>query len=94
MRLSGLAGLHCHFMAISHQWMKDGGVAGWLIPSGFMDVNYGVEMKRYLLERVTLMRIHRFDPDDVQFDDALVSSSVVWFKNAPPPVGHKVEFTF
>src|SRR5438128_884335 len=58
-----------------------------------MDVNYRQAVKQYLLERVTLLRIHRYDPHDVQFDDALVSSAVVWFRNAPPPPGHQVAFT-
>ena len=93
-KLSGLAGLYCHFLALSHQWMSRRGVAGWLIPSEFMDVNYGKELKRYLLEEVTLLRIHRFDPKNVQFDDALVSSAVVWFKKDKPPVGHVVEFSY
>jgi hypothetical protein len=92
--LSGLAGLYCHFLALSHLWMRADGVAGWLIPSEFMDVNYGRELKRYLLEEVTLLRIHRFDPNDVQFDDALVSSAVVWFKKSKPPLGHTVEFSY
>lgn len=93
-KLSGLAGLYCHFLALSHRWMSTDGVAGWLIPSEFMDVNYGRELKRYLLQNVTLLRIHRFDPNDVQFDDALVSSAVVWFKKSKPPVGHVVEFSY
>lgn len=93
-KLSGLAGLYCHFLALSHRWMSADGVAGWLIPSEFMDVNYGRELKSYLLEEVTLLRIHRFDPNDVQFDDALVSSAVVWFKKSKPPVGHAVEFSY
>ena len=71
--LSGLAGLYCYFMAQAHSWMTDGGIAGWLIPSEFMDVNYGRALKAYLLRDVTLLRIHRFDRNDVQFDDALVS---------------------
>lgn len=92
--LSGLSGLHVHFMALSHPWMRDGGVAGWLIPSEFMDVNYGRELKRYLISEVTLLRIHRFAPDDLQFDDALVSSAVVWFRKERPPPGHRVTFTY
>ncbi|MEK7414184.1 MAG: SAM-dependent DNA methyltransferase, partial [Planctomycetota bacterium] len=92
--LSGLSGLYCYFMALAHGWMSEGGVAGWLIPSEFMDVNYGRELKAYLLREVTLLHIHRFDPNDVQFDDALVSSAVVWFKKAKPPVNHRVTFTF
>lgn len=93
MRLSGLAGLYCHFLGISHAWMAKGAIAGWLIPSEFMDVNYGEAVKRYLVEDVTLLRIHRFDPSDVQFADALVSSVIVWFRNALPPPDHGTEFT-
>jgi adenine-specific DNA-methyltransferase len=92
--LSGLSGLYCYFMALSHAWMADGCVAGWLIPSEFMDVNYGRKLKEYLLRDVTLLHIHRFDPNDVQFDDALVSSAVVWFRNEKPPLDHSVNFSY
>lgn len=94
MKLSGLAGLYCYFMALSHRWMKPNGIAGWLIPSEFMDVNYGQAVKDYLLNEVSLLQIHRFDPSDVQFDDALVSSSIVWFKKKKPSANHKVKFTY
>jgi len=93
-RLGGLAGLYCHFVTLCHAWMAENALAAWLIPSEFMDVNYGAQLKRYLLERVTLLRIHRFDPNDVQFGDALVSSTVVWFRKSPPPAEHEVEFSF
>lgn len=94
MKISGLAGLYCHFLGLAHAWMAEGGVAGWLIPSEFMDVNYGQAVKRYLLDRVRLLHIHRFDPNDVQFADALVSSAIVWFRNERPVGDHQVRFTF
>lgn len=94
LELSGLSGLYCHFLGLSHAWMADGGLAGWLIPSEFMDVNYGRALARYLLDVVTLLHIHRFDPSDVQFADALVSSAVIWFRKARPPKDHDVRFTF
>jgi len=59
-----------------------------------MDVNYGRAVKQFLLDRVTLLQIHRFDPNDVQFADALVSSAVVWFRKTPPPKDHAVKFSF
>ena len=92
--MNGLAGLYCYFLGLSHQWMEEGGLAGWLIPSEFMDVNYGASLKHYLLERVTLQHIHRFDPNEVQFGDALVSSSVVWFSKEGPPLNHEVRMTY
>jgi adenine-specific DNA-methyltransferase len=92
-QLSGLAGLYCYFLLAAHEWMTEGGLACWLIPSEFMDVNYGRQIKAYLLDRVTLLRVHRFEPEDLQFGDALVSSSVIWFRNTQPQQNHTVEFT-
>ena len=92
--VNGLAGLYVYFLLLATAWMEDGGHAAWLVPSEFMDVNYGAALKRYLTDRVTLIRAHRFDPDDVQFGDALVSSVVLVFKKAPPPLDHESEFTF
>lgn len=93
-QLNGLTGLYCYFMLLCHNWMAEDGLAGWLIPSEFMDVNYGRQIKRYLLEQVTLLRIHRFRPEDVQFGDAMVSSVVVWYRKHQPSPDHVVEFTY
>jgi hypothetical protein len=84
MRVSGLAGLYCYFLLLAHLWVEDGGLSAWLIPSEFLDVNYGVAVKEYLTRRVRLLCIHRYSPADVQFDEALVSSAVVVFEHAPP----------
>ena len=92
--INGLAGLYCYFLGLSHAWMEDGGLAGWLVPSEFMDVNYGASVKRYLLDKATLLHIHRFDPSDAQFGDALVSSAIVWLRKEKPPRNHAVRFTY
>lgn len=92
--VNGLAGLYVYFLLLATAWMEDGGIAAWLIPSEFMDVNYGAALKRFLADHVTLIRAHRFDPDDVQFGDALVSSVVLVFRKTPPVAAHVVDFTF
>src|ERR1017187_9504481 len=92
--ISGLAGLYCYFLLLCHDWMEEDGLAIWLIPSEFMDVNYGVTLRRYLADNVTLLHTHRFCPTDVQFTDALVSSAVVVFRKSPPPPGHAPRFSF
>jgi adenine-specific DNA-methyltransferase len=92
--VNGLSGLYVYFLLLATSWMEDGGHAAWLIPSEFMDVNYGAALKRFLADRVTLIRVHRFDPSDSQFGDALVSSAVLIFRKTPAPSGHAVEFTF
>jgi len=84
LRISGLASLYCHFLLLSLKWMNPGAVGVWLIPTEWMSVNYGNVIRSFLAERVRLLRIHRFASEDVRFSDALVSSCVVWFRNAPP----------
>jgi hypothetical protein len=74
--------------------MSPNGLAGWLIPSEFLEVKYGNEVKQFLLKNVTLLHIHRFDPKQTQFKDALVSSVVVWFRNAPPKPTNQIKFSF
>lgn len=93
-RIGGLAGLYCYFMAIAHTWLADGGLAGWLIPSEFMEVNYGSSLRTYLHDSVELIRIHRFNPNELQFGDAQVSSSVVWFRKRRPKSNQATLMTY
>jgi hypothetical protein len=94
LEISGLAGLYCYFMLLCHDWMEAQGLAIWLIPSEFMDVNYGSTVRRYLTNNVTLLHLHRFCPTDAQFTDALVSSVVVVFRKSMPMPGHRASFSF
>ncbi len=93
-KVSGLAGLYVYFLILATTWQERGGLAAWLIPSEFMDVNYGAALREFLTKQVTLIRIHRFDPAEAQFNDALVTSAVVVFENTPAPADHRAEFTF
>lgn len=86
--VSGLSGLYTYFVLAAHQWLADGGLGAWLIPSEFMDVNYGEALRRYFSRHVSLVQIHRFDPSDVQFADALVSSAVVIYRRRVPEENH------
>lgn len=83
--VSGLSGLHAYFMILSSQWLKEGGYSCWLVPSEFLYVNYGRALKRFLLDKMDLISIHSFQVESVQFEDALVSSSVVLFRNSTNP---------
>ena len=91
--MNGLAGLYCYFLGLSHQWMAEGGLAGWLIPSEFMDVNYGASVKRYLLDKVTLLHIHRFDPKKCNSGrSSVLCGSLV--QQARASADHKVRMTY
>jgi adenine-specific DNA-methyltransferase len=92
--ISGLAGLYAHFMLLCDAWLAPGGLAIWLIPSEFMDVNYGTAIKTYLTEHLKLLHVHRYCPSDVQFCDALVTSTIIVFEKSPAPNHHQVRFSF
>lgn len=94
LKASGLSGLYVYFVLLSHAYLAEDAVSAWLIPSEFLDTNYGSALREYLSKHVALQRIHRFDASDVQFDDALVTSAVVVFRNAKPQPGHLTQFTY
>lgn len=93
LNLNGLAGLYCYFLLTAHRWLAQDGFGIWLIPSEFMDVKYGEVVKRYLIEQVWLRHIHRFDAEALQFDDALVSSTVLVFQKRKPKQESEVTFS-
>ncbi len=91
---SGLSGLYYYFMFLSHKWLKEGGMGVWIIPSEFLNSKTGKSIRQYLTNNVKLKRVHIFDAIDVQFNDALVSSSVIWFEKGIPDSNEKAEFTY
>lgn len=92
--LNGRAGLYCYFILLAHNWLEPEAISGWLLPSEFMDTEYGVPIREYLTTSVTLLRIHRFDPSESLFEDAIVSSTIVFFRNKTPLDDHKVNLSF
>jgi adenine-specific DNA-methyltransferase len=94
LRVSGLSGLYVYFVLLADALLADGAVASWLLPAEFLYVNYGRVLREYLTSRVTLLSIHHFDPDEVQFDDALVSSCIVTYRKAPPEDRSTCEMSF
>ena len=92
-KISKLAGLYVYFILASQLRLTEGAVATWLVPSEFMTVNYGEALRTFLAEKVTTVRIHTFDAEDGQFDDALVTSCVVTYRNTLPEDGHTIRLS-
>lgn len=90
---SGLSGLYVYFILSAHLCLAPGAVSAWLVPSEFLDTNYGKFVRKYLAETVSVERIHRFNPDGLVFDDALVTSLILVFKNQKPDESHLVTFS-
>jgi len=91
--VSGLAGLYVYFVLVAHRWMKADALGVWILPSEFMSTNYGEVLRKYLTERVELIRVHSYNPKETQFEDALVSPTVVVFRNTRPKKDLVSEFT-
>ena len=92
-QVSGLSGLYVYFMLLCDSFLTKDGIASWLIPCEFLYTNYGKALRDYLRTQVTLLRIHKFKSEDVQFDDALVSSCVVTYQKHVPDGDKLVKFT-
>lgn len=93
-KVSGFSGLYVYFILLSHNWMEEGAISTWLIPSGFMENNFGKAIRKYLTTNVTLLRLHKFDENDKQFENATVSSTVIVFKNKKPTKQDMVNYSF
>lgn len=89
---SQLMGLYGYFILLSHQWLNKNGIGVWLVPTEFLDVNYGLAIKYYLANHTSILKVHTFKAEDTQFSDALVTSTVVVFQNAKPDERHTVVF--
>jgi adenine-specific DNA-methyltransferase len=83
-RISRRSDLYLYFILRTHAWMNEDAIAAWVIPAEFQVTSYGQSLRTYLSTRVELLRLHTYDPGDSQFDNALISTAVVIFRNRRP----------
>ena len=82
--INGRSDLFVYFVLSAHSWMQPNAVACWLLPTEFMENQYGAVLREYLTTKVELLRIHVYDRAAPQFDNAKVTSAIVLFRNRPP----------
>ena len=78
-KISGDAGLYTYHLLIMDKWLSNDGIAVWLLPSIFLQARYGYAIRKYLLENVKLLRLHVYDDQAIQFDNANISTTIVVF---------------
>lgn len=76
----GNAGLYVYHLLIMDKWLCEGAVAVWLLPTIFMQSKYGEAIRNYLLNCVQLIRIHVYDEEWMQFENTLISTSIIVYK--------------
>ena len=91
--VSARSGLYVYFLLLGHDWMREGAVAAWLIPSEFMGSVYGSAVRQYLTEKVELLRVHVYKQNVPQFENVHVSPAVVVFRSRKPQPDHTVLMT-
>ena len=80
-KLKGFTNLYTLFLLKSiHQLHKNGRCA-YIVPSEFMNSDYGVLIKRHLLKTKTLRHVIIFDSSETVFDNALTTACLILCAN-------------
>ena len=75
--LNGFTNIYTLFLLKSIHQMKDGARMAYIVPSEFLNSDYGVEVKRTLLQSGVLKHIIIVDFTQCAFDDALTTASIL-----------------
>jgi adenine-specific DNA-methyltransferase len=79
--LNGFTNIYTLFLLKSIYQMKEGGRMAYIIPSEFLNSDYGVEVKRVLLQSGLLRHVIIVDFTKCAFDDALTTACILLCEN-------------
>lgn len=74
--LGGRSGLHAYFFLHSLRFLREGGRLGFIVPNGWLDVDYGSELKQFLLDNFRIVLIIE-SAVERWFSEASVNTCVV-----------------
>lgn len=80
-KLTGFTNLYTLFLLKSIRQLKPDGRCAYIVPSEFLNSDYGKLVKKHLLETGTLRHIIVFNFDENVFDDALTTASIILCAN-------------
>jgi len=84
-KLSGFTNIYALFLLKSIHQLKENGRCGYIIPSEFLNSDYGKTVKKYLLEHKSLRYILIFNFKKNVFDRALTTASIFLFSHDDQP---------
>lgn len=90
-QLNGFTNLYTLFLLKSISQLNENGRAAYIVPSEFLNSDYGKNVKQYLINSKLLRHILIIDFKENTFDDALTTSSILLF--AKDDNFKKVNFT-
>jgi adenine-specific DNA-methyltransferase len=80
-KFNGFTNLYALFLIKSIFQLKENGRAAYIIPSEFLNSDYGKQVKSYLIKNRTLRYIIIINFEESVFDDALTTASILLFAN-------------
>ncbi|MDX9791201.1 MAG: Eco57I restriction-modification methylase domain-containing protein [Candidatus Kapabacteria bacterium] len=81
LKLNGFTNLYTLFLLKSAYQLNENGRAAYIVPSEFLNSDYGKLVKSYLIKNELLRYIIIFDFEENVFDDALTTASILLFAN-------------
>lgn len=81
LKLNGFTNLYTLFLLKSAYQLNENGRAAYIVPSEFLNSDYGKLVKLYLIKNKLLRYIIVFDFKENVFDDALTTASILLFAN-------------
>ncbi|MEZ4515529.1 MAG: Eco57I restriction-modification methylase domain-containing protein [Chloroflexota bacterium] len=93
--LGGRSGLHAYFFLHSLQFLREGGRLGFVVPNGWLDVDYGHGLKQFLLDNFRLVAVIE-SAVERWFTNASVNTCVIILEKTDDPAAraaNRVRFT-
>ncbi len=78
-QLNGFTNLYTLFLLKSISQLNENGRAAYIVPSEFLNSDYGKNVKQYLINSKLLRHILIIDFEENAFDDALTTASILLF---------------
>jgi len=91
-RISRLSSIYVHFLIHSTAFLDDGGRMAFITPSEYLDVDYGVELKKFLVERLTLKAVILYPEESLVFPGVLTTACITLLERRKPSPRHNVVF--
>lgn len=80
-KLGYLTNLYCLFVIKALSQLSIDGKAVFIVPAEFLNSNYGVAVKNYMLDSKMLKAVDVIDGENGVFGDAVTTTCILYFKN-------------
>ncbi|MBD3351686.1 MAG: N-6 DNA methylase [Candidatus Lokiarchaeota archaeon] len=90
--LDKFTGLYALFLVYCVTLLKKRGKLAFIIPSEFLNANYGVKVKDILLKNIRIEALIYFDTKDFVFNDVMSSCLIVLIDNSDFSPEHNIKF--